>query len=199
MHLVLPPGLDHVLRTEEVLRRAYLVGGCVRDALLELPLKDIDIEVFGVTYDQLASALRHHGRVDLVGRSFGVAKVTLGSSVYDFSIPRRDSKTGLGHRGFDIALDPDISPRDAAARRDFTLNALMLSPQSGELLDFFGGLADLKQRILRHTSPAFAEDPLRVLRGMQIAYKTFGAGRFYADWALSQPFCREERWPAART
>jgi tRNA nucleotidyltransferase (CCA-adding enzyme) len=132
-------------------------------------LKDIDIEVFGVGYERLASALRRHGRVDLVGRAFGVAKVTLDGAVYDFSIPRRDSKTGQGHRGFDIELEPDISPRDAAARRDFTVNALMLDPRSGELLDYFGGQSDLEQRILRHTSPAFDEDPLRVLRGMQFS------------------------------
>ena len=169
MHLPLPSELERLLRTEPVLSRSYLVGGCVRDAFLGLPLKDIDIEVFGVGYEELARALRAHGRVDLVGRSFGVAKVTLDGGVYDFSIPRRDSKTGRGHRGFEVQLEPDISPRDAAARRDFTINALMLDPRTGELLDFFGGLQDLEHRVLRHTSPAFDEDPLRVLRGMQFA------------------------------
>ncbi len=169
MQIDLPEPLLRLLRTEPVLGRAYLVGGCVRDALLGSELKDIDIEVFGVGYERLASALRRHGRVDLVGRAFGVAKVTLDGAVYDFSIPRRDSKTGQGHRGFGIELEPDISPRDAAARRDFTVNALMLDPRSGELLDFFGGQADLEHRTLRHTSPAFDEDPLRVLRGMQFA------------------------------
>jgi len=167
MQIDLPPELLRLLRNEPVLRRSYLVGGCVRDGLLGRALKDIDIEVFGVGYEQLASVLRPHGRVDLVGRAFGVAKVTLAGTIFDFSIPRRDSKTGQGHRGFEIELEPDISPRDAAARRDFTVNALMLDPRTGELLDFFGGQADLEHRILRHTSPAFDEDPLRVLRGMQ--------------------------------
>ncbi|MBL9129372.1 MAG: HD domain-containing protein [Verrucomicrobiales bacterium] len=165
----LPPDLARVLRSEPILRRAYLVGGCVRDALLGRPLKDIDVEVFDATYEQLAAALRSHGRVDLVGRSFGVAKVTLGGAVYDFGIPRRDSKTGAGHRGFDIELTPDITPRQAAERRDFTINALMYDPRTCELLDFFGGVEDLCGRVLRHTSPAFDEDPLRVLRGMQFA------------------------------
>lgn len=169
MHLDLPPDLTRVLRNEPLLRRAYLVGGCVRDALLGQPLKDIDVEVFGSTYEQLAAALRPHGRVDLVGRSFGVAKVTLGGAVYDFGIPRRDSKIGRGHRGFEVELTPDITPREAAARRDFTLNALMFDPRTGELLDFFGGRDDLRHRVLRHTSSAFDEDPLRVLRGMQFA------------------------------
>lgn len=169
MQIALPPELLHLFRTEPVLKRAYVVGGCVRDALLGHPLKDVDVEVFGVGYEALATALRPHGRVDLVGRAFGVAKVSLAEGLYDFSIPRRDSKTGQGHRGFEIELEPDISPRDAAARRDFTINALMLDPRTGELLDFFGGQDDLQRRILRHTSPAFDEDPLRVLRGMQFA------------------------------
>jgi tRNA nucleotidyltransferase (CCA-adding enzyme) len=169
MRLELPPALNRLLKTEPVLRQAYLVGGCVRDALLGLPVKDIDVEVFGVSYDQLATALRAHGRVDLVGRSFGVAKVALAGDTHDFSLPRRDSKTGRGHRGFDVELAPDITPREAAARRDFTINALMLDPRTGDLLDFFGGVEDLGNRVLRHTSPAFDEDPLRVLRGMQFA------------------------------
>ncbi len=169
MQLELPPGLRRVLRTEPVLHRSYVVGGCVRDALLGEPLKDIDVEVFGVGYEELAAALRKHGRVDLVGRSFGVAKVAIDGATYDFSIPRRDSKSGRGHRGFDIELDPDISPREAAARRDFTVNSLMLDPRTGELLDHFDGRSDLERRILRHTSSAFDEDPLRVLRGMQFA------------------------------
>ncbi|MGE3312547.1 MAG: CCA tRNA nucleotidyltransferase [Limisphaerales bacterium] len=169
MQLDLPQGLRRVLETEPTLRRAYVVGGCVRDAILGEPLKDIDVEVFGVDYEELAAALRKHGRVDLVGRSFGVAKVSFEGATYDFSVPRRDSKSGRGHRGFDIEFDPAISPKDAAARRDFTINSMMLDPRTGELLDPFGGRSDLERRILRHTSSAFDEDPLRVLRGMQFA------------------------------
>src|SRR2546426_730773 len=82
---------------------------------------------------------------------------------------RRDSKVRPGHKGFEIDFDPRITPGEAAARRDFTLNALMFDPRRHEVLDFFGGQEDLRKKILRHTSPAFVEDPLRVLRGMQFA------------------------------
>lgn len=165
----LPEDLARLLGEVPVLRRAYLVGGCVRDTLLGHPVKDFDIEVFGVGFAELAGALRHFGRVDLVGRSFGVVKLALGGAVHDFSIPRRDSKIGPGHQGFRAQFDSAITPDEAAARRDFTINALMYDPRRAELLDFFGGAEDLARRRLRHTSAAFAEDPLRVLRGMQFA------------------------------
>lgn len=169
MNTCLPDDLRRLLRRVPALRRAYLVGGCVRDALLGLEVKDFDIEVYGTSYGNLAEALRPYGRVELVGRSFGVIKLALGGSVHDFSVPRRDSKRGEGHRGFEVELAPDLDPAEAAARRDFTINALMQDPRTGEILDFHGGRADLQARILRHTSPAFTEDPLRVLRGMQFA------------------------------
>ncbi|MEN9573013.1 MAG: hypothetical protein RL514_868 [Verrucomicrobiota bacterium] len=168
---VTPPAeLQHLLAATPELARAFLVGGCVRDALLGLPVKDFDLEVFGVSYERLARALRRWGRVDFVGQSFGVAKLSTGSGLaYDFAIPRRDRKVAVGHKGFAVEFDADITPQEAASRRDFTLNALMFDPRRGEVLDFFGGQADLRDRVLRHTSEAFAEDPLRVLRGMQFA------------------------------
>jgi tRNA nucleotidyltransferase (CCA-adding enzyme) len=166
---VTPPAeLKRILAETPELSRAYLVGGCVRDALLGLPGKDFDVEVFGVSYESLSKALARRGRVDLVGRSFGVVKLTTGSGLaYDFAIPRRDRKVALGHKGFEVEFDADITPQEAASRRDFTINALMFDPRRGEVLDFFGGQADLRERVLRHTSAAFVEDPLRVLRGMQ--------------------------------
>jgi len=180
MNLVLPAALMGLVRgLHDAGFRALVVGGAVRDALLghsspENPSKDIDIEVYGIPYDRLAQFLERHGRVDLVGRSFGVVKFAGpradGDGVTcDFSVPRRDSKIGLGHRDFLSTLDPDITPREAASRRDFTINAMALDPLTGELLDFFGGQEDLKNRVLRATSDAFREDPLRVLRGMQFA------------------------------
>lgn len=166
----IPAGLARILRETPELARAYFVGGCVRDALAGRAGHDFDIEVFGVPYDRLAKALSRWGRTDLVGRSFGVVKLTTGAGeVHDFSIPRRDSKVAPGHKGFDVSLDPAITPHEAAARRDFTVNALMFDPRTGEVLDFFGGQEDWKARRLRHTSEAFVEDPLRVLRGMQFA------------------------------
>ena len=168
MSALIPNELASILERTPELGRAYVVGGGVRDWLLGIANKDLDIEVFGVGYETLARALSRWGRTDLVGRSFGVVKLTMSDGrVYDFSIPRRDSKIAPGHRGFEIAFDPDITPEAAASRRDFTINALMFDPRRAEVLDFFGGREDLSRRVLRHTSEAFAEDPLRVLRGMQ--------------------------------
>jgi tRNA nucleotidyltransferase (CCA-adding enzyme) len=162
--LTLAPSLDRIVRELDAARfRALIVGGAVRDELLGLDPKDFDIEVYGVSYDQLAQILAKHGRVDLVGKSFGVVKL----EGHDFSVPRRDSKTGSHHRDFETTFDPSITPSEAASRRDFTINAMAFDPVSRELLDFFGGREDLKNRILRATSQAFSEDPLRVLRGMQ--------------------------------
>lgn len=165
-----PDELARILKDTPELRESYLVGGCVRDALLGLPQKDYDIEVFGISYEQLTAALQRSGKTDLVGRSFGVVKLKASSgAVYDFTIPRRDSKVAPGHKGFEITFDPKITPRDAAARRDFTINAVMFDPRANKLLDSFNGADDLRHRILRHTTEAFTEDPLRVLRGMQFA------------------------------
>jgi tRNA nucleotidyltransferase (CCA-adding enzyme) len=170
MTLELPPLLDQIVRELHVGGyRPVVVGGAVRDALLGGQPKDFDIEVYGIAYDQLAAILARRGRVDLVGKSFGVVKLNASGHEYDFGVPRRDSKFGLGHRDFQTTFDNDISPRDAASRRDFTINAMAYDPVAEELLDFFGGAEDLRNRILRATSDAFAEDPLRVLRGMQFA------------------------------
>jgi tRNA nucleotidyltransferase (CCA-adding enzyme) len=167
---MIPVELKRILLETPELSRAYLVGGCVRDWLLGIENKDYDIEVFGLAYDQLAAALGRWGKVDLVGRSFGVAKLTVAPGrTYDFSIPRRDSKTAPGHKGFQVSFDATLTPREAAARRDYTINSLMYDPREEQILDFFGGQSDLRAGILRHTSAAFPEDPLRVLRGMQFA------------------------------
>lgn len=169
MHTLVSEELAAVLDGTPELARSYLVGGAVRDWLLGIASHDADVEAFGVDYERLAAALARWGRTDLVGRSFGVVKLTLPSgTMFDFAIPRRDSKVAPGHKGFEVTLDPRITPREAAARRDFTINAFMLDPRSGEILDFFGGRGDLERRVLRHTSPAFVDDPLRVLRGMQL-------------------------------
>jgi tRNA nucleotidyltransferase (CCA-adding enzyme) len=146
-----------------------LVGGCVRDWLLGLEPKDFDIEVYHLDYETMGRALTPFGPTDLVGRSFGVLKVRLDGLEYDFSLPRRESKTGAGHRGFAVTPDSTLTEIEAAARRDFTINALAYDPFESRLLDFHNGAGDLKHKILRHTSPAFTEDPLRVLRGFQLA------------------------------
>jgi len=150
--------------------RPRIVGGGVRDWLLGIASKDFDIEVSGVDFEALRRVLAPFGASDVIGRSFGVIKVRgRAGSEYDFSLPRRESKTGAGHRGFAVEPDPSLSDADAAARRDFTVNSIALDPFTGAVIDPFGGAADLKARVLRHTGPAFADDPLRVLRAFQLA------------------------------
>ncbi len=145
--------------------RAMMVGGAVRDQLLGLPLKDADVEVFGLPVERLRSMLRSRFELVEVGASFGVFKLR-GLDV-DVSLPRRESKQGSGHRGFKVEGDPFMDIREAALRRDFSINALYRDLASGELFDPLGGLADLEGRTLRHCGPRFVEDPLRVLRAMQ--------------------------------
>ena len=147
--------------------RALVVGGSVRDAFFDLEAKDIDLEVFGLEPQRLRTLLGEDFRLDLVGESFGVLKIH--HLPIDVSIPRRESKRGLGHKGFEIRSDPGLSLEEAAERRDFTINALSWNPLTSELLDPVGGVADLEARRLRHVSDKFSEDPLRVLRAMQFA------------------------------
>lgn len=178
MHL--PAELLPVLAVLQRIGRPRIVGGAVRDWLLDIPFTDLDIEVAGASFADLHRVLAPLGATDVVGRSFGVIKLRLPSGTeYDISLPRRESKTGAGHRGFAIQPDPRLSDAEAAARRDFTLNAIAWDPVARQLIDPHDGQADLRARILRHTSPAFAEDPLRVLRAMQFA------GRFNLTLAPS--------------
>jgi tRNA nucleotidyltransferase (CCA-adding enzyme) len=169
--LPLPADLRAMLEAVRRHGRPRIVGGGVRDWLLGLPPKDLDVEVGGVDFETLHRALEPFGATDVVGRSFGVIKVRSRASgeEYDFSLPRRESKTGAGHRGFAVAPDPSLDDAAAAARRDFTLNAIAVDPFTGAVIDPHGGQADLRARTLRHTSAAFAEDPLRVLRAFQLA------------------------------
>jgi tRNA nucleotidyltransferase/poly(A) polymerase len=131
--------------------------------------KDVDIEVYGGSAKQVAAALRKLGPVDEVGRSFGVLKIRLSGEDFDVSLPRKDSKTGEGHRDFEVQVDPNLSLEEASARRDYTINALMYSHSQRAIIDNHGGLQDLRDGYLRHVSDAFDEDPLRVLRGVQMA------------------------------
>ena len=157
------PALDAL---EHAGGRALIVGGAVRDGLLGLPAKDLDIEVYGLDADATAAALAPLGPVNAVGRSFGVIKLRLRGEELDVALPCRASRSGP--RGLIPTPDPAMTPREAFARRDFTWNALGLTPD-GELIDLFGGVADLRAGLIRHTSDAFGEDPLRVLRAVQFA------------------------------
>ena len=146
--------------------RALVVGGWVRDRLIGRESKDIDIEVFGVPAARLRELLESLGRIELVGESFQVFKL----GEIDVSLPRRESKTGRGHKGFEIAGDPSMSIEEAARRRDFTINAISWDPLTGEYLDPFDGRRDLERRLLRVVDrTTFADDSLRVLRAIQFA------------------------------
>lgn len=146
-----------------------IVGGAVRDALLGISNSDIDIEVYQLNPAQLMRALEPLGKVNAVGRSFGVVKLrTPDRSEFDLALPQRRSFNATGQRAVILEPDPTMTLREAAARRDFTWNALGIHPD-GTLVDFFGGVADLQAGVIRHVSPSFGEDPLRVLRAMQFA------------------------------
>jgi tRNA nucleotidyltransferase (CCA-adding enzyme) len=146
--------------------RALVVGGWVRDHLLGRDSKDLDLEVYGLPADRLFGVLESFGRVETVGESFQVYK--LGD--IDVSLPRLDSKSGRGHRGFEVRGDPALPPEAAARRRDFTVNAIAWNPLTGAFLDPFSGRADLQARILRAVDAAtFGDDSLRVLRAVQFA------------------------------
>lgn len=151
--------------------KAYFVGGFVRDALLGTRAKDADVEVYGVSPTALRRILaKRFGRVQAVGAAFGVYKVRVGAHEMDVSIPRTESKVGSGHRGFRVVGDPSLTEREAARRRDFTINSVLCHPVTGEITDPFGGVSDLRHRVLRVTDPtAFGDDPLRVLRAVQLA------------------------------
>jgi tRNA nucleotidyltransferase (CCA-adding enzyme) len=186
-----------VIRLCEAVRdaggRAMLVGGSVRDQLLNIESKDFDIEVYGLQPDRLRKVLEQIGPVNAVGGNFAVYKLvfykpepdqSVSSNIepaqeserpgqrfeVDVSLPRRESKTGRGHRGFVIEGDPLMSVKEAALRRDFTINAILLDPLTGKKEDPYRGEEDLSQRILRVVSPeTFVEDSLRVLRAVQLA------------------------------
>jgi tRNA nucleotidyltransferase (CCA-adding enzyme) len=160
-----------VLRLAETVRaeggRALLVGGCVRDELMGIEPKDWDVEIYGIEPAKLRELLDSLGPVNVVGEAFTVYK--LGADL-DVSLPRRERKTGAGHRAFFIEGDPEMSFDEAASRRDFTINAIMRDPLTGEIIDPFRGRDDLKDKVLRAVQPkSFREDSLRVLRAAQFA------------------------------
>lgn len=146
--------------------RALVVGGWVRDRLMGRDSKDVDVEVFGVPSAALRTILERFGRVEAVGESFQVYKV----ADVDVALPRRESKSGRGHKAFEVHGDPSMTIEEAARRRDFRVNAISWDPLTGEYLDPFDGRGDLERRVLRVVDPAtFGDDSLRVLRAIQFA------------------------------
>jgi tRNA nucleotidyltransferase/poly(A) polymerase len=153
--------------------RVYTVGGTVRDELDGKPSKDIDLLVTGLSQQRLIRLLQRYGRVQLTGRAFGVIKFSprqWDRPPIDIALPRTEVSTGVGHRDFDVTFDHTLPIETDLERRDFTINALAIDLATGELIDPFGGRQDLQQRLLRQVSDrAFLEDPLRMLRGVQLA------------------------------
>ncbi|MEZ5308859.1 MAG: HD domain-containing protein [Pyrinomonadaceae bacterium] len=147
--------------------RAMLVGGAVRDQLMGLIPKDFDLEIYGIPASKLRDLLERIGPLNAVGESFVVYKI---GNHLDVSLPRRERKTGSGHKGFEVGSDPSMTFEEASSRRDFTINALMRDVLTDEIVDCHGGERDLLNRVLRMVSEkSFAEDSLRVLRAVQFA------------------------------
>lgn len=162
---------DKILKLAKIINanggRAMLVGGCVRDELMNIEPKDWDIEVYGIEPAKLKEILQQFGKVDVVGESFTVYKI---GQYLDIALPRRERKVSRGHKGFIVEGDPQMSFEEAAKRRDFTINAIMKDVLTGEIVDIYGGQDDLKHKVIRHIADAtFVEDSLRVLRAAQFA------------------------------
>lgn len=153
-------------RVAELGGRAYFVGGIVRDEVMGRPIKDVDIEVHGISETILETVLKEIGKPIRFGSVFGV--YSLAGHNIDIALPRSESKSGTGHRDFDIRIDPFIGIKEAARRRDFTMNALLKDVLTGEIADPYGGTEDIKNRIIHHIDDRkFGEDPLRALRAAQ--------------------------------
>ena len=149
--------------------KAIVVGGSVRDHFLELPIKDYDVEVYGLEkIEELETILAQYGSVNLVGKSFGVLKFVYEGEEYDFSFPRKERKVAQGHRGFDITCNGELSFKEASLRRDFTINAMGYDIETKEFIDPYGAKDDMSTKTLRHINDeTFIEDPLRVYRAVQ--------------------------------
>ena len=168
-----PAFLPFVRALQQGGARVYTVGGTVRDELLGHPRKDLDLLVTGLPQPDLLRCLRPYGRVQLTGRAFGVIKLLphgWDGPPIDVALPRTEISTGIGHRDFEVTFDHTLPVETDLGRRDFTINAMAIDLADGHLLDPFGGYEDLQQRRLRQVSIlAFPEDPLRMLRGIQLA------------------------------
>ncbi len=151
----------------------YAVGGYVRDLSRGIPSEDVDILIAHHKIEEIIEKLKPFGKVDLIGKSFGIIKFTIKGKSYDIALPRRDmpkESDTRGHKDFLISADPDLPLEKDLARRDFRCNSIALRLQDNTLIDPFGGLADIRERVIRLTNPkAFPEDPLRVLRAARFA------------------------------
>lgn len=148
---------------------AYFVGGCVRDSILDLKVKDFDVEVFGCSIEELKEILSAFGSMDLIGSSFGIIQLRLEDLKVDFSVPRKENRIGVKHQDFEVSFDKNMSIEEAAERRDFTINAIYYDPIKDLIIDPFKGAEHIKKLQLIHVSDKFKEDPLRILRGLKFS------------------------------
>lgn len=154
--------------------RVFVVGGAVRDAVLDKPVKDVDLMCAGLTDEQIEAALAPVGKLNFTGKDFGVYRLRVGTDEVEIALPRTERSTGSGHKDFDVTADPFLDPTVDLSRRDFTGNAMAYDPASGELLDPHNGRADLENGDLRLVNDqAFEDDPLRIVRAL-VANARFG-------------------------
>ncbi|WP_419773144.1 CCA tRNA nucleotidyltransferase, partial [Helcococcus kunzii] len=147
---------------------AYFVGGYVRDKIRGVENYDIDIEVHGISQNDLENILKSFGNVNIIGKSFGIYNIE--HKNFDIALPRKERKSGEGHKGFDVDVDPYLGVKNASKRRDFTINAIMQDILTGEIIDNFNGINDIKNGLIRFVNKeSFIEDPLRVFRACQFA------------------------------
>ncbi|MFW2425876.1 CCA tRNA nucleotidyltransferase [Aliarcobacter butzleri] len=156
---------------QELGSKPILVGGCVRDSFLNKKIKDYDIEIFNFdSLEILEKSLKKFGNVNLVGKSFGVLTLKIDEYDFDFSLPRIEKKVGNSHQDFEVSTNANLSFKEAAIRRDFTINAIGYDYFKNEILDPFGGINDLKNKIIKHIDDkTFIEDSLRIYRSVQFA------------------------------
>ena len=170
--LTLPEILEDILKDlQEIGATPIIVGGSVRDFFLNIPVKDYDIEIFGIdSLETIQKSLEKFASVKLVGKSFGVLTLRVNEYDFDFALPRIEKKIGNTHQDFEIITNANLSFKEAAIRRDFTINAIGYDFCTKEFLDPFDGLNDLKNRVLKHIDDkTFIEDSLRVYRAVQFS------------------------------
>ena len=168
----IPKVLEDILNDlQELGAKPILVGGCVRDHFLSIPVKDYDVEIFGIdSYETIENSLKKFGSVKLVGKSFGILTLKVDSYDFDFALPRTEKKTGNTHQDFEVTTNANLSFEQAAIRRDFTINAIGYDFSKKEFLDPFNGINDLEKKLIKHIDDkTFIEDSLRVYRAVGFA------------------------------
>ena len=170
--LNIPKVLEDILcNLQELGARPILVGGCVRDHFLNIPVKDYDVEIFGIdSYETIENSLKKFGSVKLVGKSFGVLTLRVDKYDFDFALPRTEKKIGNTHQDFEVITNANLSFKEAAIRRDFTINAIGYDFSKKKFLDPFNGIKDLEKKLIKHIDDkTFIEDSLRVYRAVGFA------------------------------